>query len=145
MYWLQSRLHLILEAWQHLKALKIGIKKRLILVWGLTCVRCAGVKQRVCVGDKLQLSVQVRQEAAGQSHVHLAITFNSHPVYLCCHVQWPQRGSDVYLQWDGKKRNVEWKDSRSLKYGKIIKTQDLLSSSLWEGRVRPGLKAYDNN
>lgn len=29
-----------------------------------TCVYSAGMEQRVCVGDKLQLSVQVGQQAA---------------------------------------------------------------------------------
>lgn len=62
------------------------------------------MKQRVCVGDELQLSVQAEQEAAGQGHVHLAVTFDFHPVYLRCHIQRSQRGSDVYLQRDGEKR-----------------------------------------
>ena len=72
-------------------------------VWGLTCVSCARVEQRVCVGDKLQLSVQVEQDAARQGHVHLAVTFDFHAVYLRCHIQRSQRGSDVYLQRDGEK------------------------------------------
>lgn len=63
----------------------------------LTCVRRAGVEQRVGVGDKLQLAVQVGQQAAGQTHVHLTVTFDSHPVHLRCHVQRPQSSSDVYL------------------------------------------------
>lgn len=56
------------------------------------------MEQRVCVGDKLQLSVQVWQEAARQRHVHLAVTFDFHHVYLRCNIQRPQRGTDVYLQ-----------------------------------------------
>lgn len=64
----------------------------------LTCVCSAGVKQCVCVGDKLQLSVQVRQEATRHSHVHLTIPFDFHPVYVCSHIQRSQGGSDVYLQ-----------------------------------------------
>lgn len=78
-------------------------QKRMIFVRGLTCVCSAGVKQCVCVGDKLQLSVQVRQEATRQNHVHLTITFDFHPVYVCCHIQRSQRGSDVYLQQERNK------------------------------------------
>lgn len=64
---------------------------------GLTRVGGAGVEQRVRVGDELQLSVQVGQQAAGHSHVHLAVTFDFHPVHLGRDVQGSQRGADVDL------------------------------------------------
>lgn len=81
----------------------------------LTCVYSTRVEKRVCVGDKLQLSVQVWQKAARQSHVHLAVTFDFHPIHLCCHVHRSQRGTDIYLQQDGEKGFAK-KDSRYLKY-----------------------------
>lgn len=71
----------------------------------LTCVRRAGVEQRVGVCDKLQLSVQGGQEAAPQSHVHLSIASDLHPVHLGRHVQRPQRGSEVYLWRRGQRRD----------------------------------------
>lgn len=108
----------------------------------LTCVCGARVEQCVCVGDKLQLSVQVRQEAAWQSHVHLAVTFDFHPICLRCHIQRSQRGSDIYLQREGEKSRSD--KSGYLKYVKV-KTDmliHLLSSVLCAGRgVRPSLKA----
>lgn len=58
-----------------------------MFAWGLTCVCSAGVKQGVGVGDKLQLSIQVQQDTAWQSHVHLAITFDFYCVNICCHIQ----------------------------------------------------------
>lgn len=65
---------------------------------GLTRVGGAGVEQCVGVGDKLQLSVQVSEQAAGQRHVHLAVAFDLHAVHLGRHVQGSQRGADVDLQ-----------------------------------------------
>lgn len=73
---------------------------------GLTCVRRARVEQCVCVGDELQLSVQVGQDAAGQSHVHLTVTFDLHAVDLSCHVQRPQSRTDVHLQQATEKQEV---------------------------------------
>lgn len=56
------------------------------------------MEQRVGVGDKLQLSVQVGQQAAGHSHVHLTVAFDFHPSHLGRHVQGSQSGTDVDLQ-----------------------------------------------
>lgn len=64
----------------------------------LTHVCGAWVEQRVCVGDKLQLSVEVGQQAARHSHVHLAIAFDFHPIHLRRHVQGSECGGDIYLQ-----------------------------------------------
>lgn len=107
---------------------------------GLTCVHCAGVEQCVCVGDKLQLSVQVQQDAAGQRHVHLTVTFDFHSIYLCCHIQRSQRGSDVYLQQDVQEKVRWWKDNRYVKYVKDAILKYSLNNGLWEGLVRPSLK-----
>lgn len=78
-------------------------REKLFLARRLTCVCRAGVEQSVCVGDKLQLSVQVRQQDARQGHAHCAITFDFHPVHLCRHVQRSQCGSEVYLRHGGYK------------------------------------------
>jgi len=56
-----------------------------------TCVSCAGVEQCVSICDKLELPIQTGQKAAGQGHVHLALTPDLYPLHLCCHIKSTQR------------------------------------------------------
>lgn len=56
-----------------------------------TCVSCAWVEKRVSICDKLELSIQTRQKAAVQCHVHLAITPDLYPLHFCCHIKRAKR------------------------------------------------------
>lgn len=65
---------------------------------GLTHVRRARVEECVCVGDELQLSVQVGQAGTGKGHAHLTVASHLHSIHVRGHVQRPQSGGDVHLQ-----------------------------------------------
>lgn len=56
------------------------------------------MEQRVGVGDKLQLSVQVGQARAGKGHARLPVASHLHAVHVRGHVQRPQSGGDVDLR-----------------------------------------------
>lgn len=62
-----------------------------------TCVCCVGMEDRVGVGDKLQLPVEVVQLGSGHSEMHFPLPFHLDPVHFSSYVQGAQSSCQIDL------------------------------------------------